>query len=51
MTAEQREKIIDKILDENDDETLFHLLKLDLQDILNEALNKKTDDELLDIIL
>lgn len=51
MTNEQREKIIDKILDENDDETLFNLLKLDLQDILNEALNKKTDDELLDIIL
>ena len=51
MTNDQREKIIDKILDENDDETLFNLLKLDLQDILNEALNKKTDDELLDIIL
>jgi hypothetical protein len=51
MTTEQREKIIDKILDENDDETLFNLLKLDLQDILVKSLESKTDDELLDIIL
>ncbi len=51
MTPEQREKIIEKILNENDNESLFELLKLDFDDIFNSALNKLDDNELLEIIL
>lgn len=52
MTKEQREKIISKILEENDEETLFkEILKLDLWGILESELEKKSDEELLDIIL
>ncbi len=52
MTTEQRERLIDKILDEYSDETLFsEILKLDLHDIFIKELAKKTDAELLDIIL
>ena len=51
MNQELRQRLIDKILEENDDETLFNLLKLDLQDIFIKALESKTDSELLEIIL
>ncbi len=52
MTKEQREKLILKIIDENDDETLFKdILKLDLYEIIEAELEKKSDDELLNIIL
>ena len=51
MTPDQRTRIIEKILEDHDDETLFELLKLDLFDIFNAALLSKSDDELLEIIL
>jgi hypothetical protein len=51
MTIEQREKIIEKILSEHDNESLFEILKLDWDIIFSDALNSKTDNELLEIIL
>jgi len=52
MTKEQRDKLILKILEDNDEETLFkEILNLDLYEIMENELNKKSDDELLDIIL
>jgi hypothetical protein len=52
MTKEQREKIILKIIEENDDETLFkEILGLDLYEIFENELQKKSDDELLSILL
>ena len=52
MTPEQRDRLIYKILSEIDEATLFTaILKLDFQDILEKELSKKTDAELLDIIL
>jgi nitrogen regulatory protein PII-like uncharacterized protein len=52
MTKEQREKLIEKIMDENTDEVLFtEILKLDLFGLIREKLDEKSDDELLDIIL
>lgn len=52
MTKEQREKLILKIIDDNDEETLFkEILNLDLYEIIGKELSKKSDDELLDIIL
>jgi hypothetical protein len=52
MTKEQREKLILKIIDENDEETLFKdILNLDIYEIIERELEKKSDDELLNIIL
>jgi hypothetical protein len=52
MTKEQREKLILKIIDDNDEETLFkEILNLDIYEIIEKELNKKSDDELLEIIL
>jgi len=52
MTKEQREKIILKIIDENDVETLIKdILKLDLHEIIEYELECMSDDELLAIIL
>jgi hypothetical protein len=52
MTNEQREKLILKIIDDNDEETLFkEILNLDIYEIIEKELSKKSDDELLDIIL
>jgi hypothetical protein len=52
MTKEQREKLILKIIDENDEETLFKdILNLDIYEIIERELDKKSDDELLNIIL
>jgi hypothetical protein len=52
MTPEQRERLIDKILSEYDEATLFtEILKLDFEGIFIKELSKKTDAELLEIIL
>ena len=51
LTKEQREKIIEKILNDGNDEDLFQKLNLDLYEIFNTELDKKTDDELLNFIL
>ena len=51
MTNEQRLRVIDKILEENDNETLWELLGLDFEEVFNKALNAKSDDELLEMIL
>ena len=51
MTQEQRDKIIDKILETYESEELFNKLSLDFEEIFINALKTKSDDELLEFIL
>lgn len=50
MTPAQRELIKEKLL-EHDNEKLFNILKLDFDKIFNEAIDKLSDNELLEIFL
>lgn len=51
LTPEQREKIIEKILNGYSDETLFEKLNLDLYLIFNAELEKKSDLDLVNFII
>lgn len=51
LTKEQKEKIIEKIINNYSDETLFEKLNLDLYDIFNAELEKKSDLELVNFII
>lgn len=51
MKPELREKIIEKLLMEEDNESLFNKLCLDLDEVFRNELEKKSDDELLEMIL
>lgn len=51
LTKEQKEKIIEKIINSYSDETLFEKLNLDLYDIFNAELEKKSDLELVNFII
>ena len=50
LTSEQRQRLKDKLL-ELENEELFNVLKLDMDTIFNNAIDAKTDQELLDLII
>lgn len=51
LNEEQRKRLIEKIINSENEEVLFQKLNLDLYDIFSEELAKKSDDELIDFIL
>lgn len=51
LSKEQRDRVIERIIHDFSDEDLFNKLGLDLYDIFTTELEKKSDTELLNIIV
>lgn len=51
LKKEQRQRVIERIIHDFSDEDLFNKLNLDLYDIFTTELEKKSDSELLNIII
>ncbi len=51
LKKEQRERVIERIIHDFSDEDLFNKLNLDLYEIFTTELEKKSDAELLNIII